>query len=106
MLIPYYITNKSTYNFTCGLKILNFALPETHPLFVSFYLEYKSVFEADLMKKSALLLAVKCFGEFHPKTTELYSEFYREGDTEYSLKAQRMKSIEACSLICQEFYED
>lgn len=45
-------------------------------------------------------MAVKCFGEFHSKTTELYSKYYHEGFNEYYLKAKRVKNIEACSIIC------
>lgn len=101
MMLPYYIANKSQYNFSRGIAILDFALPDTHPLFVTFHLEYSTVFDQDLMRKTALLLSVKCFGEFHVKTTELYSRFYKDGDEEYYLKAQRLKSIEACSSICQ-----
>ena len=48
------------------------------------------------MKKAALLLAVKCFGEYHPKTTEIYSKYYQEGYEEYKEKAQRMKDVAAC----------
>jgi hypothetical protein len=104
LLLPYYLTNKSPHNFDTGIALLNFSLPDTHPLFVAFHLEYASIFDQELMRKSALLLAVKSFGEFHPKTSELFSRFYHEGDTEYYLKAQRLKNIEACSVICGEFY--
>jgi hypothetical protein len=106
MLLPYYINNKSTYNFTCANAILNFSLPDSHPLFVSFYLEYAPLFDQDLMRKTALLMAVKCFGEFHQKTTELYSKFYHEGEDDYYFKAQRLKNIEACSVISAEFFQE
>lgn len=67
--LPYYISNKSQYNFERGLDILNFSLPETHPLFITFYMEYSNFLEPDLLKRTALILAVKGFGEFHSKTT-------------------------------------
>ena len=47
---------------------------------MSLYLEYAGIFDRDLMKKTTLLMAVKAFGEFHQKTTEIYSRFYHEGD--------------------------
>ena len=92
-VIPFYLTNKSEANFYKALDILNFSLPETHPLFVTLHLEYSSILENDLMKKSALLQAVRSFGEFHFKTIELYSKFYHEGDDEYYLKAKRVRNI-------------
>lgn len=71
-----------------------------------FHLEYIPIFDQELMRKTVMLLAIKSFGEFHPKTSELYSRFYHEGDQDYYLKAQRLKNIEACSAICDEFYQD
>jgi hypothetical protein len=62
--------------------------------------------EPELLKKTALMLAVKNFGEFHQKTTEIYSTFYHEGHKEYHIKALRVQNIESCKRLCNEMFED
>jgi hypothetical protein len=58
------------------------------------------------MKKTGLMLAVRNLGEFHPKTTELYSKLYHEGENEYIFKARRIKSIEQIQQLCHEMFMD
>ena len=41
-------------------------------------------------------MAVKNLGEFHRKTTELYSQYYHEGYNEYRVKALRVGNLNAC----------
>ena len=80
--------------------MLSFSLPATHPLTVTLYLEYSTLLEPRLLEKASVLLAVKNFGEFHHKTTELYSKFYREGSLEYVVKIQRVNDIESVRKVC------
>ena len=75
-VIPYYLINKSNVNYHLALEIMNFSLPETHPLTITLHLEYATLLEPALLKKTAVLLAVKNLGEFHSKTTDIYSKFY------------------------------
>jgi len=60
---------------------------------VTLHYEYINIMEPDLLKKTTLMLAVKNFGEFHPKTTDLYSKFYHEGETILHIKALRINNI-------------
>lgn len=92
-VIPFYFVNKSEHNFHKALDIITFSLPDSHPLIVTLHIQYADLFEKELMKKTGLMLAVRNLGEFHPKTTEIYSKLYHEGCLEYTQKARRITDI-------------
>lgn len=43
VVLPFYLSNKSEYNFHRALEIIAFSLPDTHPLYVSVYHEYSTI---------------------------------------------------------------
>lgn len=43
VVLPYYISNKSEDNFYRALDVLNFSLPDSHPLSVTLHLEYSTL---------------------------------------------------------------
>jgi hypothetical protein len=74
--ILHYISNKTEANFEKAMNLLGFCFSDYHPIYVSFYEDYSKFMQPELLKKTAILQAIKCFGEFHPKTSELYATIY------------------------------